>query len=163
MTELHGVRATALPLSQAYEWMGAVLHHFAEAEHALGKLSLFLDLPIENGSLASLNEVRNRLQAVKNRKCNALDNKIAGWSELRPLRHLLAHASVRVLFTEGGETVVVTRHLPRDKNDVTPERTWSEAERAEMLKKARSDGHSICAHVRDLLSDSAKLDALRSA
>ena len=163
MTELSEIKATTSPLSQAHEWVGVVLHHFAEAEQALGRLAIALELPTENGSLSSLNEVRNRLRKVGSRKCKALDKKIEEWSSKRPVRHLLAHSTVNVLFDEAGQTVFVTRHLPRDKDDVSPDRCWPEPERVELLKHSRADGRSISDHVRDLCGDPASIKSLQDA
>lgn len=148
---------------EPHTWMGLVLDHFARAEQALGKLSVSLGLPISNGSLSSLNEVRNRLQKVGSRKCKALDKRIERWSTNRNLRHLLAHATVMPLFDSMGRMVVVTRHLPRDENDVTPDKLWTQEEQKDLLRQASNDSRSICDHVRNLTSDLACLKRLREA
>ncbi|MBX7491727.1 hypothetical protein K3163_00730 [Qipengyuania sp. 1NDW9] len=148
---------------EPHTWIGLVLDHFAQAEQALGKFSVELGLPIANGSLSSLNEVRNRLQKVENKKCRALDKRIDRWVANRPFRHLLAHATVTTLFDAAGQVVVVTRHLPRDADDVTPDRVWNIEDQQDLLRKARSDSRSICDHVNNLSADLVCLKALREA
>ena len=148
---------------EPHKWMGLVLDHFARAEQALGRLSVALGLPIANGSLSSLNEVRNRLQKVGSAKCKALDKRIERWSRNRHFRHLLAHATVTTLFDATGRMVIVTRHLPRDDKDVTPDRLWTQEEQKELLRQASNDSRSICDQVRNLTSDLAHLKTLREA
>ena len=146
---------------EPHAWMGLVLDHFARAEQALGNLSKSLGLPISNGSLSSLKVVRTRLQKVGGKKCKALDQRIARWSANRPFRHLLAHATVITLLDATGRVVIVTRHLPRDDNDVTPDRVWTQEDQRELLRQASNDSRSICDHVRNLTADQACLKALR--
>ncbi|MBY6127382.1 hypothetical protein KUW15_01495 [Qipengyuania aquimaris] len=146
-----------------HNWIGIVLDHFARAEQAIGKLSLKLELPIANGSLSSLNEIRNRLSSVEGKTCKALNNRIARWAKNRPYRHLLAHATVTTLFDATGRMVIVTRHLPRDESDVTPDKLWTHEEQKDLLRQASNDSRSICDHVRNLLSDPTTLKALREA
>ena len=148
---------------EPHRWMGLVLDHFAQAEQALGRFSVALELPIANGSLSSLNEVRNRLQKVGSRKCKTLDKRIDRWSANRHFRHLLAHATVTTLFDATGRMVLVTRHLPRDEKDVTPDRLWTQEDQKELLRQASNDSRSICDQVRNLTSDLACLKALREA
>ena len=142
-------------------WLGLVLDHFARGEQAIGQLSLALGLPISNGSLSSLNEILNRLQASGDRKAKALEKRITRWSANRPKRHLLAHATIFVLKDSEGQQVLVTRHLPRDANDVTPDRMWTVDERAELFRQASNDSRSICDHVRNILADPVLLNQLR--
>ncbi len=146
-----------------HRWMGLVLDHFARAEQALGNLTIALDLPITNGSLTSLTELRRRLAQSDSAKAKHLEKRIARWSDNRPFRHLLAHATVTTLFDANRMPVFVTRHLPRDRSDVTPDRVWSEDERRELLRQVSNDSRSICDKVRNLLSDPANLEKLRSA
>ncbi|EDL49771.1 hypothetical protein [Erythrobacter sp. SD-21] len=148
---------------EPHKWMGLVLDHFAKAEQALGRLSVALELPIANGSLSSLNEVRNRLQKVGTRKCKALDKRIDRWSTNRHFRHLLAHATVTTLFDAMGQMVIVTRHLPRDEKDVTPDRLWTQEDQKELLRQASNDSRSICDQVRNLTSDLTCLKTLKEA
>ena len=143
-----------------HTWMGLVLDHFARGEQALGQLSLSLGLCVSNGSLGSLNELRNRLRNSDNRKAKLLDKRIERWSQNRPFRHLLAHATITTLFDAGGGAFVITRHLPRDQNDVTPDRMWSEDDRKKLLRQASSDSRSIADHVRNLLADPLAMQTL---
>lgn len=148
---------------EPHAWVGLILDHFARAEQALGNFSKSLGLPISSGSLSSLKEVRARLEKVGGKKCKALDQRIARWSANRPYRHLLAHATVTALYDATGRLVIVTRHLPRDENDVTPDRIWTQDDQRELLRQASNDSRSICDHVRNLTADSACLKALREA
>jgi hypothetical protein len=154
--------ATRQP-SDAYSWLGQVLTNFAVAEQALGELSLALGLSIANGGLGSLEAIRRKLRSTDNRKAKALDKRIERWCGNRPVRHLLAHATITLLTDVDGNPVVVTRHLPRDKEDVTPDRLWTEAERIEILRQASADGRSIKDHVHGLLADKTIVQKLRSA
>ncbi len=151
------------PVCSPYEWLGRVLVGFAHAEQAIGRLSLALGLPIETGSLSSLTELRRRLQAADDKGCRELDKKIASWNSDRPKRHLLAHATLRILRDDRGREIVVTRHLPRSKNDVTPDLMWSLEERQEILRYATNDGRSIADQVKNLLGDQSRLAKLKSA
>jgi len=157
------VEAQASTELEPHAWLGLVLDHFARGEQALGRLSLALDLPIANGSLGSLNELRNRLRMAESRKAKALEQRIARWRKNRPFRHLLAHATITVLFDSMSQPFVVTRHLPRDAEDVTPDRVWSLEERKELLRQASNDSRSICDHVRNLLADPIEHNKLRKS
>jgi hypothetical protein len=163
MTFERAIEAATSQTTDAYAWLGLVLTNFAVAEQALGKLSLALGMSIENGSLGSLAVVRGKLRATRTRKCNALENRIERWCRNRPVRHLLAHATITLLTDGDGQQAVVTRHLPRDENDVTPDRLWTEAERSEILRQAAADGRSIRDHVDGLLSDPAIMAKLRQS
>jgi len=145
-----------------YAWIGRVLTHFAIAEQAIGQLCLRLDLSISNGSLTSIAILRSRLRNSADRKCHSLERRIERWHAHRPLRHLLAHATVLCLTDGAGAKVLVTRHLPRDAQDVTPDKVWTLAERVELLRQATNDGRSINDHVRGLLADPVRLARLRS-
>ena len=144
-----------------YEWLGRVLTHCAEAEQALVRLCVELGLPIEKGSLSRLADLRRKLAKAGGRRCKLLDDRIARWSSSRPIRNLLAHATLHELTDRYGALIIVTRHLPRDQDDVTPDRMWTKAERDLQLKQARSDGRSICDLVANLLSDPECLKRLR--
>jgi hypothetical protein len=146
-----------------YAWIGRVLTNFASAEQAIGNLCVKIDLPISNGALSKLTELRKRLRLSEDRKCAALEKRIERWSNNRPYRHLLAHSTVRCLYDASGGEVVVTRHLPRDADDVTPDRTWTIGERGELLRQATNDSRSIRDHVKGLLADPSKLTKLRDA
>jgi hypothetical protein len=146
---------------EPYAWIVRVLTNFAIAEQAIGALCLRLDLPICNGSLTSLVELRSRLTASSDRKCHALEKRIARWIANRPYRHLLAHGSIRRLTDETGVEFVVTHHLPLDASDVTPDRLWTSEERRELLRQATNDGRSIHDLVRNFLADPAILKKLR--
>lgn len=76
-------------------------------------------------------------------------------------RHLLAHATLIVLYDADRQPVLVTRHLPRDKADVTPDRIWPVAEQRELLRQVSNNSRSICDLVRNLLADSAALARLK--
>lgn len=145
-----------------HEWLGLVLTHFASAEQAIGRLCIHVDLPIEKGSLSSLADLRRRLTEVENKRCNTLSNRIDRWCSHRPLRHLLAHSTIHELHNSAGELVIVTRHLPRDKDDVTPDRLWTQAERQELLRQATNDSRSIADQIRNILADSNLVHALKS-
>ena len=163
MTFERAIEAATEQPPDAYSWLGLVLTNFAVAEQALGELSLALGLPIEKGSLSSLESVRQKLQTANTRKCKTLESRIERWCRNRPIRHLLAHATVTLLTDGNGQQVLATRHLPRDKDDVTPDRLWTEADRIEILRQATNDGRSIRDHVRGLLADVATMRALQSA
>jgi hypothetical protein len=123
---------------------------------------LHLGLSIEKGSVSNLEALRHRLQKTQDRRCLALDKRIERWCANRPQRHLLAHATLHCLRDDQGREVVVTRHLPRDKNDVTPDRMWSSEERNEVLRQAAADGRSIEDQIRNILADSATLAKLKA-
>ena len=163
MTAQSGIEPKKIIEFEPHNWMGLVLDHFARAEQAIGRLSVALELPISNGSLSSLNELRKRLCSVGDRKTKALESRIARWSSNRPFRHLLAHATVTTLFDATGRPVIVTRHLPRDANDVTPDRLWLPEDQKELLRQAANDSRSICDQVRNLLADHVALGKLRGS
>jgi hypothetical protein len=146
-----------------YAWIGRVLTSFAVAEQAIGELCLKLDLPISNGSLTSIGVLRERLRQASDRKCGALEKRIARWTANRPFRHLLAHATVTCLTAANGDPILVTRHLPLDADDVTPDRVWTAREMHELLRQAANDGRSIRDHANGLLADPQSLAKLRSA
>jgi hypothetical protein len=74
----------------------------------------------------------------------------------------LAHATLTELIDGGGRVIVVTRTLPRDKEDVTPDRMWTPEEREKLLREATNDGRSIADQVRNILADPASVGRLRS-
>ena len=57
--------------------------------------------------------------------------------------------------------MLITRHLPRDASDVTPDKVWTDAERAELLRQSANDSRSICDQIRNLLADPGALLRLR--
>jgi hypothetical protein len=95
------------------------------------------------------------------RRCQNLEKRIKRWQSLRPVRHVLAHATVRILFDENRNAVIVTRHLPRDEDDITPDRVWSAEESLEVLRIASNDGRSIHDQVQNLLGDTKVIEQLR--
>jgi hypothetical protein len=143
-----------------YAWIGRVLTNFAIAEQAIGSLCLKLGLPISNGSLSSIAELRKRLASSADAKCRALEKRIERWYSHRAFRHLLAHATVTCLTDTSGCAIVVTRHLPRDATDVTRDRIWTSEERGDLLRQAKADGRSIHDQVKALLADRARLAKL---
>jgi hypothetical protein len=143
-------------------WLANVLVRFAEAEQILGTLSIAMGLPITNGSLGSLQAVKIRLERSEDRSCKMLANRIQRWSGNRPFRHLLAHATMRILKDETGVRLVATRHLPRDIADVTPDRLWTDSERRVLLQEITKDGRSICDHTKNILNNPALLAKLKS-
>ena len=161
--ELSPVPVTAFATTRCtYEWLARVLTNFALAEQSLGRLCVGLHLPIANGPLSSLNELRNRLTVSGDKQFVALDNRIARWKFYRTMRHLLAHATLHFLVDSSGREIVVTRTLPRDNEDVTPDRMWTPEEREELLRQATNDSRSIADQVRNILTDPAKISRLRS-
>jgi hypothetical protein len=91
-----------------------------------------------------------------------LDSRIARWSAYRSMRHLLAHATLLCLVDASGREIIITRTLPRDKDDVTPDRMWTPEEREELLRQATNDGRSIADQVRNILADPATIARLRA-
>jgi hypothetical protein len=69
-------------LADAYQWLAQVLTSFARAEQAIGQLCLKLDLPIKNGPLGSVNELRARLVKSEDRGCRNLEKRIDRWQSL---------------------------------------------------------------------------------
>lgn len=148
---------------EALCWLAAVLVGFAKAEQAIGRLCVQLNLPIKNGPLGSVNDLRCRLSQSEDRRCRNLQNRIARWQSLRPVRHLLAHATLQILYDDKCRPVVVTRQLPLNENDVTPDRVWTEFERHDLLRIANNDGRSIHDQVNNLLADLEVMKKLRKS
>ena len=149
-------------LTEAYVWLGQVLTNFARAEQAIGQLCVALDLSIKNGALCSVNEVRNRLVRSEDRRCRNLEKRIGRWQSLRPVRHVLAHGTLQILYDESRAPVFVTRHLPLDKEDVTPDRIWTRDEQFELMRISNNDGRSIQDQVRNILLDTKLIEQMRS-
>lgn len=146
--------------AEALIWLAQVLTNFAKAEQAIGQMCLRLDLPIKNGPLGSVNELRARLKASGDRRCRNLEKRIDRWQSLRPVRHVLAHGTVLVLYDETRNPVFVTRHLPLDKEDVTPDRVWTNAECLQLLRVSAADSRSISDQVRNLQDDNKLVEKL---
>jgi len=164
MSELLPVAVEAappLPQLEPFAWLGSVLSHFAIGERAIGQLCLTLDLPVEKGPLSSLQQLCARLARTKDKRCQTLLKRIERWRSLRPLRHLLAHASLIVLHDSAGRRFFLTRHLPLDRYDVTPDRMWTEEECRELLRVASNDGRSIADQIRNLTKNAALLAELK--
>ncbi len=145
-----------------YEWLGRVLVHFSVAEQAIGTLCLALDLPLKSGPLTNLVEARRRLIQSGDKKLRILDKRIERWKSYRAMRNLLAHSTLYCLSDGDGREIIVTRCLPLDKEDVTPDRMWTPEEREELLRQATNDGRSIADHVRNVIGDQALLHRLRT-
>lgn len=111
--------------------------------------------------MGSVNELRARLAKSESRGCRNLEKRIDRWQSLRPVRHVLAHATLQVLYDENRTPVFVTRHLPLDTDDVTPDRVWTNAECKELLRMATNDGRSIHDQVRNLLADTKLIEQLK--
>lgn len=148
-------------LAEAHQWLAQVLTSFAKAEQAIGLLCLRLELSIKNGPLGSVKELGARLARSENRRCRNLEKRINRWQSHRPVRHVLAHATLQVLYDENRSALFVTRHLPLDREVVTPDRVWTENERKELLRIAANDGRSIHDQVRNLLEDTKLIEQLR--
>jgi hypothetical protein len=148
-------------LLEPYDWLGRVLAHFATAERAIGQLCIALDLPIDKGPLSSLQQLCHRLARNKDKRCQTLLKRIERWRSLRPMRHLLAHASLLVVRDQLGNTFILTRHLPLDRYDVTPDRLWTQEECRELLRVASNDGRSIADQIRNLMQNSAAMGQLK--
>lgn len=163
MSELLPVFAdvTANAPIEPFNWLGSVLTHFATAERAIGQLCLALDLPVEKGPLSSLKQLRERLARTNDKRCQTLLKRIERWCSLRPLRHLLAHATVMAVHDSAGKRFILTRHLPLDRYDVTPDRLWTEEECRELLRVATNDGRSIADQIRNLTQQPALLVELK--
>jgi hypothetical protein len=146
---------------EPFDWLGRVLNHFASAERAIGQLCVALDLPVEKGPLSSLQILCNKLAGSSDKRGQALLKRIERWRSMRPLRHLLAHASIMVLTDNTGNRFLLTRHLPLDRYDVTPDKLWTEAECRELLRVAANDGRSIADQVRNLMQNSTLLAELK--
>lgn len=145
---------------EPFDWLGKVLTHFATAERAIGQLCIALDLPVEKGPLSSLQDLCNRLARSGDKRCQTLLKRIERWRSFRPLRHLLAHASVMVVHDTTGKRFFLTRHLPLDRYDVTPDRLWTEEECLELLRVATNDGRSISDQIRNLKQNAAVMAEL---
>lgn len=163
MSELLPVTAdTNAPIQiEPFNWLGCVLTHFATAERAIGQLCLALDLSVEKGPLSNLKQLCDRLSRSDNKRCQTLLKRIERWRSFRPLRHLLAHASVMVVTDTSGRRFIVTRHLPLDRFDVTPDRLWTEEECRELLRIATNDGRSIADQIRNLTQNANLLAELK--
>lgn len=153
---------TRLPI-EPFDWLGRVLTQFAIAERAIGQLCLTLDLPVDKGPLSSLQVLCARLSRCGDRRCQTLLKRIERWRSFRPLRHLLAHASVMVVHDGTGNRFLLTRHLPLDRHDVTPDRLWTEEECRDLLKVATNDGRSITDQIRNLTQNSAIMAELKKS
>lgn len=152
--------AVSLPI-EPFDWLGRVLAHFATAERAIGQLCIETHLPVEKGPLSSLQQLCARLERSKDKRCRALLNRIERWRSFRPLRHLLAHASVMVVHDSAGNRFILTRHLPLDRYDVTPDRLWTHQECKELLRVASNDGRSIADQIRNVMQDSVLMAELK--
>lgn len=60
-----------------------------------------------------------------------------------------------------GNSFLLTRHLPLDRYDVTPDRLWTRDECQQLLKVASSDGRSITDQIRNLMQTPALMTALK--
>jgi hypothetical protein len=152
--------AVSVPI-EPFDWLGRVLAHFATAERAIGQLCIALDLPVEKGPLSSLQQLCNRLAQSSNKRCQTLLKRIERWRSFRPLRHLLAHASLLVVHDSAGNRFILTRHLPLDRYDVTPDRLWTHEECKELLRVASNDGRSIADQIRNVMQDSILMAQLK--
>jgi hypothetical protein len=163
MSELLPVGVDASPPVpiEPFNWLGCVLTHFATAERAIGQFCLTLDLPVEKGPLSSLQHLCTLLSRSSDKRCQTLLKRIERWRSFRPLRHLLAHATVMVVHDNTGKRFILTRHLPLDRSDVTPDRLWTEEECRELLRIATNDGRSISDQVRNLIQHTALLAELK--
>lgn len=157
---IEGTNAPA-PLIEPFDWLGRVLTHFAIAERAIGHLCIALDLPVEKGPLSSLQQLCNCLAGGSDKRCRTLLGRIERWRSFRPLRHLLAHASIMVVHDAAGNRFFITRHLPLDRDDVTPDRVWTPEECKELLRIATNDGRSIADQIRNLTQNSALMAELK--
>lgn len=146
---------------EPFGWLGRVLTHFATGERAIGQLCLALDLPIEKGPLSSLGILCERLSRSSDKRCQTLLKRIDRWRSFRPLRHLLAHASIMVVHDSAGNRYILTRHLPLDRSDVTPDRLWTYEECKELLRVANNDGRSIADQIRNLCLNTAVMAELK--
>ncbi len=152
--------AQAAPI-EPFDWLGRVLANFATAERAIGQLCIALDLPVEKGPLSNLQNLCNRLARSSDKRSQTLLKRIERWRSFRPLRHLLAHASIIVVHDTTGNRFFVTRHLPLDRYDVTPDKLWTEDECRELLRVATNDGRSIADQIRNLMQNSVVLAELK--
>lgn len=149
------------PALEPFDWLGRVLTQFALGERAIGQFCIALDLSVDKGPLSSLQQVCNRLERATDKRCHALLRRIERWRSFRPLRHLLAHATIMVVHDAAGNRFFLTRHLPLDRYDVTPDRLWTEEECRELLRMATNDGRSIADQIRNLLQNSAAMADLK--
>lgn len=139
-------------LSEARCWLGEVLSEFAAAEQAIGSLAQKIGLKTERGLLSNLQALRTTLSAAGG-PCAKLEGRIGAWSAGRDFRHLLAHASLSVMANHKGQLFVVTRVCPLTPSDQTPDRVWTDEERAELAKFARHHGHSIVRRIQNITAD----------
>jgi hypothetical protein len=154
------VPAATVPI-EPFDWLGRVLNHFAIAERAIGQICAALDLPVEKGPLSSLQNLCNRLARCSDKRTQTLLKRIERWRSFRPLRHLPAHASIMVVHDSAGNRFFLTRHLPLDRYDVTPDKLWTEDECMELLRVATNDGRSIADQVLNLMQNAALLAELK--
>ena len=152
--------ATPIPI-EPFDWLGRVLNHFAIGERAIGQFCAALDLPVEKGPLSSLQALCEKLAKGSDKRCQTLLKRIERWRSCRPLRHLLAHASVMVVHDSAGRRFILTRHCSLDRNDVTPDRLWTEEECRELLRVATNDGRSIADQIRNLTGNPVLLAELK--
>ncbi|MCX9147567.1 hypothetical protein [Erythrobacter sp. WG] len=146
---------------EPFEWLGRVLAQFAQGERAIGQFCIALDLPVDKGPLSSLQLICNRLERATDKRCHTLLRRIERWRSFRPLRHLLAHATIMVVHDSTGNRFFLTRHLPLNRHDVTPDRLWTEDECRELLRVATNDGRSITDQVRNLMQNAAVIAELK--
>jgi hypothetical protein len=146
---------------EPFDWLGRVLTNFAVAERAIGQLCIALELPVENGPLCSLQVLTIRLSRSSDRRCQTLLKRVERWRSLRPMRHLLAHASILTVHDNAGNRFFLTRHLPLDRYDVTPDRLWTEGECRDLLRIATNDGRSIADQIRNLIQNNVIMTELQ--
>ena len=146
---------------EPFDWIGRVLNHFAIAERAIGQLCLALELPVEKGPLSSLQALCERLGKSSDKRCQTLLKRIERWRSCRPLRHLLAHASIMVVHDSTGKRFILTRHCALERHDVTPDRLWTEDDCRELLRVATNDGRSIADQIRNLTGNPSLLAELK--
>lgn len=65
-----------------------------------------------------------------------------------------------VMYDTAGNRFILTRHLPLDRYEVTPDKLWTEEECRELLRVAANDGRSIADQVRNLIQNVALLAEL---
>ena len=151
-----------LELTAAQAWLGAVVSEFSRAEQALGRLAQAVDLKTDRGNLSNLRHLRDKLSRCPG-PCASLDKRISEWANYRELRHLLAHATLRVVTDHKGRVLTLTRICPLSAEDQTPDRAWSTEERDSIRHIARRLGQSIEDKVDHILSDADRMKELRAA
>lgn len=65
-----------------------------------------------------------------------------------------------VVHDTAGNRFFLTRHVPLDRADVTPDRLWTEDECRELLRIATNDGRSIADQIRNLTLNPAAMNEL---